>query len=163
MEKKSREHLDQAIKYWQRGQPLEAGRLIFENLPTEVRPQWASKILELVTKRTRVKSPAIEHILYIADHPSEWKNAHAASSSAGRSAAELKKLGIRSAEQTLLSLNLALAIIVARVIYNSTNPPDEFDEDTGWWIASTLKRILEFINDDEFSQRMWSALCLQER
>lgn len=163
MENKRQRHLSQAAEYWQHGQPLEAGRLIFDDLPAEVRPKWASRVLDLVVKRTGVESPAIKHILHIADHPSEWKNAHAASSWVGRSALELQKLKVRSAEQSLLCLNLALAVIVARVIYNSTNPPDAFDEDTGWWIASTLKRVLEFLNDDEFSQRMWPVLCFEEQ
>jgi phosphoketolase len=45
-------HLDQAAEYWRNGQFLEAGKIIFENLPVAARPGWASRILELAIERT---------------------------------------------------------------------------------------------------------------
>jgi len=47
---------------------------------------------------------------------------------------------------------------VAKVTYNATNPTDEFDEDSGWWIARCLKDVLELLGDDEFSRSMWTTL-----
>jgi hypothetical protein len=38
-------------------------------------------------------------------------------------------------QETLASL-LLLAEMVAKVTYNATDPPDEFDENSGWWIAA---------------------------
>jgi hypothetical protein len=35
----------------------------------------------------------------------------------------------------LLMEHLVLAELVAKVTYNETNPDDEFDEDSGWWVA----------------------------
>jgi hypothetical protein len=152
-------YLNQASEYWRIGQPLEAGRLIFENLPTEIRPRWAASILKSVVERTGVKSPPIEHILHLADRPSEWKDAHKAFSEARDLTLKLDKLTPRSAEQALLLQHMGLAELVAKVIYNATNPPDEFDEDSGWWVAVCLKSILDLLDDDDFSKLMWLALC----
>jgi hypothetical protein len=61
----------------------------------------------------------------------------------------------------LLSL-LALTELVAKVTYNATDPTDEFDEDSGSWIAVCLKELLDSLKDDALSKSMWSALCWEE-
>jgi hypothetical protein len=162
MEDKNKEYLGQASECWQSGKPLEAGRLIFENLSAEVRPKWASRILELVVKRTGIRHSAVEYVLRIAGHPSQWKDAHAAFSSVRTSVLELIRADVRSADQMLLLQLLGLAELVAKVVYNSTNPPDEFDVDAGWSIAVSLKDILDLLKDHDFSRMMWSALCFEE-
>jgi len=152
-----------ASDYWRANQPLEAGRLIFESLPKEARLGWAKFILESVIKRTGVSADAIDNILNIARCPSEWRKAHDAFSRARRHALELSDLKDRTPEQTLLLETLGLAELVAKVVYNVTNPVDEFDEDSGWWIAVCLKNILDLLQDEEFSTMMWRALCFQEQ
>ena len=62
-------------------------------------------------------------------------------------------------DQELLGWLLALAELVAKVTYSATDPPDEFDEDSGWWIAPCLKGFLDSLNDSEFSNAAWAALC----
>lgn len=52
---------------------------------------------------------------------------------------------------------LPLGELVAKVTYNATNPMDEFDEDSGWWIAPCLQDILSRLNDDAFSNEAWAA------
>lgn len=152
--------LDSASQYWCKGKPLEAGRLIFENLPKGVRPKWAASILESVVRRTGIRCAPIENILYVARHPSEWKKAHAAFSSARRLTLELNNLETRDPEQTLLLQHLGLAELVAKVIYNATNPADEFDADSGWWITVCLKNILDLLGDEEFSNSMWRVASM---
>jgi hypothetical protein len=66
-------------------------------------------------------------------------------------------------QQALLLRNLLLAELVAKVTYNSTNPPDEFDEDSGWWVAPCLKDILDFVDDEQFSTAAWAVLTLSEQ
>jgi hypothetical protein len=55
-----------------------------------------------------------------------------------------------------------LAENVAKVLYNATDPRDEFDEDSGWWIVSCLKDILDVLKDDEFSKVAWLAACSRD-
>ena len=57
---------------------------------------------------------------------------------------------------------LSLAELVAKVTYNAVDPPDEFDEDSGWWIAASLRGFVDLWMDDEFSKVAWSALCCEE-
>ena len=51
-----------------------------------------------------------------------------------------------------------VAELVAKVTYNETDPDDEFDEDSGWWIAPCVKTVLEEIGDAGFERSMWLML-----
>jgi hypothetical protein len=154
-------NLKQAAKYWQDGQPLEAGRIIFENLAPDARPKWAATILSLVVEKSGKRIEPIERLRRIAANPREWVQAHDAFSMLRESTLELERLSNRSDEQTLLLRQLYLAENVAKVVYNATNPTDEFDEDSGWWIAPCLKKCLDSLNDDEFSDSAWRTLITE--
>lgn len=64
----------------------------------------------------------------------------------------------RSPAEKLFLAQLCLAENVAKVVYNATNPPDPFDEDSGWWIAVCLKEILDLLSDGEYAETMWAIL-----
>jgi hypothetical protein len=66
--------------------------------------------------------------------------------------------GLAKEQESLYDL-LSLAELVAKVTYNAADPPDKFDEDSGWWIASCLRGFVDWWKDDEFSKAAWSALC----
>ena len=150
--------LTKARSLWTEGEALEAGKLIFDSLPRESRPEWAANILRLVLKRTGIKSPPIERVSSLARCSGDWNKAHEAFSMVRKAALKLEHLKPLTPPQTLLLRHLLLAELVAKVIYNATNPPDEFDEDSGWWIALCLKDILNSVSDEEFSAAMWLAL-----
>jgi hypothetical protein len=58
---------------------------------------------------------------------------------------------------------LSLAELVAKVTYNAAEPPDPFDEDSGWWIAASIRGFVDHRwKDQEFSEAAWSALCCRE-
>jgi len=65
-------------------------------------------------------------------------------------------------EQVMFPFLLSLAELVAKVTYNAVDPPDEFDEDSGWWIAASLRAFVERWNDTNFSEAAWSALCCED-
>jgi hypothetical protein len=159
---KKNNHVDQAFLYWRQSQPLEAGRLLFERVPPEDRARWAARILQLVVQRTGIKPPAIAKILLIAGNPNDWGRAHDAFSHAREFTLQLENAGDESAGQKLLLRLSLLAELVAKVIYNASHPVDEFDKDSGWWIAVLLKEILDSVNDEQFSQTMWSALSSEQ-
>jgi len=155
--------LSKARTLWEKGEALDAGKLIFESLPVETRPQWAGRGLRLALDRTGIKSEPIERALAIAMTRNYWGKAHDAFSSLRKATLELDKLKALSHQQELLLSLLVLAELVAKVTYNSTNPSDEFDADSGWWIAPCLRELLDFVNDEEFSMAAWSALSLDEQ
>ena len=151
-------YIERAAECWRRDQALEAGRLIFENLPTQSRPNWASRILRLVVVRSGLRFSPIENMLHIGDHVTEWRDAHRAFSAIRKSTLDLEKLHGRSHEHELLLRNLYLAENVAKVTYNATDPPDAFDGDSGWWVVSCLKSVLDLLNDDKFAGEAWLAV-----
>ena len=69
-------YLERAREYWKGGQPVEAGRLLHDNLPVEARYAWAVRILRLVRDRSGADRSHFERILYTADHPRQWANGH---------------------------------------------------------------------------------------
>ena len=157
------EILSERSRLWKKGRALEAGKLIFENLPIRKRPHWAARVLRLVVDRTGVHSQPVELAIRTANTPDDWVNAHDVFSVARSETLELDRLRELSPQQDLLLKHLVLAELVAKVTYNSTNPVDEFDEDSGWWVAPCLKRILDSLDDAEFSAVAWSTLVSDEK
>lgn len=153
--------LKSALLLWDNGSELEAGRLIYENLTQETRPKWASNILKLVVARSGVRHPSVERVLQISEHQTEWHYAHDAFSSIRDAILELDHVNELTSSQRLLVRVLELSEIVAKVIYNATDPPDEFDEDSGWWVAESLRGFVEMWEDAAFSKAAWVALAFQ--
>jgi hypothetical protein len=157
------EMISRARELWNNGQTLDAGKVIYECLPVEARPLWAARVLRLVVKRTGIISQPIEHAIGIANTPRDWGKANGAFLTLRVATLELENLQERSPKQELLLNNMLLAELVAKVTYNATSPSDEYDEDSGWWIAQCLKDILDLINDEKFSIVAWTTLCLDEK
>ena len=157
-------HPEIARQLWLEGQALEAGRLIFEALPPESRPKWAARILRLVIDKSGVEKGQFERTLYAADHPRQWSSGHRCFDSLRREVLkfdELQRSG-RHTQEELFHHVLLLAELVAKVTYNASDPPDPFDEDSGWWIAPGLKGFVDYWwpDDQGFSQAAWSALSM---
>src|ERR1700728_1903908 len=110
--------LIKARGHWVEGQPLEAGKLIFESLPSEIRPQWANDTLRSVAQRTGIKSDVIEHVSSVANRSDDWGKAHDAFSAVRDETLKLDRLTARTPQQTLLLRHLLLAELVAKVTYN---------------------------------------------
>ena len=141
---------EEADEHWQKGQSLAVGRLIFESVPAEVRPKWAAGILKASLARSGISShPIFDKVLDSADVEGDWGKAHDAFSKIRERTLQLESLSEQSEEGNLLLRNLYLAENVAKVIYNAANPPDAFDEDSGWWIAVCLKSILDSLNCEQ--------------
>jgi hypothetical protein len=158
-------HLERAREYWKGGKPLEAGRLLYDNLPVEARPAWAVRILRLVLDRSGLDRSHFGRILYTADHPRQWANGHRCFDLIRQETLkcdELRRMGRLTKEQELFASLLSLAELVAKVTYNAVDPPDEFDEDSGWWIAASLRGFVDRWKNEEFSKAAWSALCCEE-
>jgi hypothetical protein len=157
---------ERAKEYWQGSKPVEAGRLIHDNLPAETRPAWAARILRLVLEKSGADHSHFERILNTADHPRQWANGHRCFDLLRHETLrcdDLRRRGRLTKDQEMFASLLSLAELVAKVTYNAVDPPDEFDEDSGWWIAASLRGFVDLWKDDEFSDAAWSALCCAER
>ena len=162
MPQKDENHLKQAAQCWDKGESWEAGKLIYENLPNSVRPRWAGRILKLVLEESGVQSPLFSQVLAIAGNESMWKCIRPVFSSLRQMTLQLDEnrrgSGLTKDEELLASI-VFLAELVAKVTYNATNPADEFDEDSGWWIATSLRWFVDHAwTEKRFSEAAWSAL-----
>jgi hypothetical protein len=159
------DNIERAAEYWSVGKSLEAGQLIFEAMPAEARPKWAASLLRLVLDRSGVDPSHFERTLYTADNPRQWANGHRCFDILRRTVLEIdttaRKQGLTKDQEMFLSL-LSLAELVAKVTYNAVDPPDPFDEDSGWWISASVKGFVDMWNDKTFSEAAWSALCGRE-
>jgi hypothetical protein len=158
-------YLETARKYWEGGQPVEAGRLIHDNLPAEDRPAWAARILRLVLDRSGANRSAFTRILKTADNPRWWANGHRCFDLLRDETLRIEKVEKKrklTKDEEMFAYLLSLAELVAKVTYNAVDPPDAFDEDSGWWIAACLRPFVDMWKDEQFSNAAWSALCCEK-
>lgn len=155
-------HLKQAAEYWANGRPLEAGRIIYESLPLESRPIWASRILKLILGKSGIQSSQLEYLLKVADNRHRWNEGHTVFSDIRCSVLKLDELRRKrslSVDEALQCDVLSFAELVAKVVYNASNPRDEFDEDSGWYIAASLRGFIDLEWPDEaFGKDAWNVL-----
>jgi hypothetical protein len=140
------------------GDAIDAGKLICENLSPRELVAWAVATLKVVIDDPAVKCPEIINIASIADDPTRWTSAHDAFRVARRAGLELDKVREPSREQHLRLHALCLAELVAKVTYNATNPDDEFDEDSGWWIVPVIKDLIDVVENQAVRDRLLEAL-----
>jgi hypothetical protein len=163
MKRERESEIQQAAELWNGKQPFEAGRIIFEGLPKEVQPAWAARILRLVLARSGVKLKQIDRLLNIVDRREEWRKAHDAFDSIRDQTLKWDRRAIKglTEEQKILLEVLELAELVAKVTYNATDPDDEFNEDSGWVIAVSLRGFANIYKNEDFTQAAWLALSTE--
>lgn len=151
-------YIDEAEKYWQAGRGVDAGRLLFEQVPVATRPQWAVGILDFVVNLSGVHHLAISRVQQIGGDRAQWGAAHGAFSQLRKLLISSEGVSDLSNKQELLLSVTSLAENVAKVIYNATDPEDEFDEDSGWWIVECLLHCAVHIERADFKNLAWAFL-----
>jgi hypothetical protein len=147
----------QARAYWDDGDPVEAGVLIYEAIPLERRQEWATAILETAA-RFMPPMPQIDGVLDFGRHPEKWPlhRARAAHNVFGLP----RNLRIDNPKPApLLDMYLTLAENVVKVIYTTRQYPAPFDHSAGWKIASNLRTMADMLDNTTFTQAAWAALC----
>lgn len=150
-----------AASSWSEDNAADAGRLLFESLPTRMQPAWAREILAAVVRRTGLSSPAIDFVERVASDPAAWPKGHDAFDAARDetlSFQHLRETRTLSPREDLMERQLLLAELVAKVTYNATDTDAPFDRDSGWWVATCLRDVLDEIGDDAFARDMWVLL-----
>jgi hypothetical protein len=144
--------------FWNNNQPLDAGRLIFESMQGLDRSRWAKGILRFVVTRLKVEPYPVADVLDLAERSHGWTDAHHVFDVVRDQTLKLEAMVQRTTQQELQLAVLMLAELVAKVLYGATDPPDAFDEDSGWWIVVCLKDIVDQVNDDQLTNDVWREL-----
>ncbi len=153
--------LIRAAEYWRTNDALSAGRLIFESLSKADRPFWAANVLKFVGLRLKITSEPMTLILKLATRSQGWDRAHYVFDDVRDEILGLEELPNRTVEQELQLALLGLGEVVAKVLYNSTDPQDEFDDDSGWWVTVLAKNIAGQVGLADFSGDLWQELIRQ--
>ena len=149
--------IEEAKPFWDSGQPLKAGEIIYEHIRQIHRPVWAKEVLELCIPLTG-KIKEVEEVLRIAKEPERWKEAHDAFSA-------VRKLTLKSERKvgdSIYARILYLAENVAKVIYNASGEPAPFDHDSGYWIVSNLRHIVDQNKDETFEKQAWHIVSCEK-
>ncbi len=144
--------LDDARKQWQAGEPLVAGQLLFEAVPTSNIAEWSLRILDLAMKWIPAPSP-VRRLAKIKGRWSLFSPTPRQHFEAIRNLTmKLDALESRSQSEVCISNLCYLAENIAKVLANSRNRSDEpeFDEDSGWWIVSCLYACAKCVGSQQF-------------
>ncbi|MEQ8638686.1 hypothetical protein [Gimesia maris] len=151
-------YLKDAKLLWDKGRSLEAGQIIFNNIPTDLKPKWSLAILDLAVLKSGTHFGPINTLQQTGREPQKWNLVRDVFSSIRKKTLELEQSDCISHEQKELLYLLYLAENVAKVIYNATKPLDEFDLDSGAWIVSCLKDCIDISKNDQFAESAGSVL-----
>lgn len=156
--------IGEARTLWNSEQYMELGKRILDPMPLHQQPIWAARILKLVYEHSGLKHEAIETLLEISSNPDQWKMAKPHFSVIRRVLLEFDQKRTRkyvlSEEEKSLCGMLVLAEQTAKVTYNATDPFDEFDEDSGYWLVPLLHGFVKYPSwqSEVFSQKAWNTL-----
>lgn len=141
---------------WCDGKTLEAGKLLFEEIPEDQRGLWATSVLELALEFAPVSNLQVRRLARMASRRCLWFTAHSHFDSIREQTLKLEKkiqrLDQLSRDDTIRLSLCFLAEGVAKVIYNSTNPIGPFDDDSGWHVTPAFHTLLTDCADDRFSK-----------
>jgi len=134
-----------AKECWMRGEFLQAGKLIFEDLPKDVRPFWAATILDLCRKKfPHVRE--VDEVYWVANDQSYWERARSAFD-AVRALSLAKEKPFPGAD-----LLLKVAEDTAKVIYNCSGSSAPYDHNAGWKLVPALHAVSDFLKDNAFTE-----------
>ena len=151
-------YIDEAYQYWKNGQPLEAGRILYERINVRHRPAWAAEILELC-KNLIPSVSEIDAVHLIAQDQNRWQEAHEAFTTVRMLTLQAERSKDTNA---IYAGMLYLAENAAKVTYNASSGASPFDHDAGWWLVSNLRFIVDRIGNPEFEARAWDTVSCQK-
>jgi hypothetical protein len=146
-----------AREEWKAGRTLEAGRILHEHLQPQQRPGWAAAALELVRPHFPAV-PEIEAVLEIARCSSRWPEGHAAFDAVRGLTLQAERSAPHDLRHPLYYSFLMLAENTAKVTYNASGPNDPFDLDSGWWVASCLRGLVDLVGDPILLREAWEVM-----
>jgi hypothetical protein len=155
--KMKEKYIKKAKPYWEGGNPLKAGELLYERIRQNHRPLWALEVLELCMPLTK-GIIEIDELCNIIRNPNRWAEAHEAFSS-------IRELTLNtedSSSDRIYTGVLYLAENVAKVTYNASGEPAPFDYNSGCRIVSNLRYIVDQLGDRAFENKAWYVVSCEK-
>jgi hypothetical protein len=134
---------------------LKIGKQIFENIPNEIRPDWAGLVLSRFDHYIKDLPISVSTLYPIIDDKNRWKEAH-------EQFTKIRKFGLENKNYEPDNY-LRLAELVAKVTYNASGQPAPFDSDSGHYIASLALKATEHFDDNRLEEEVKSAILLFNR
>jgi hypothetical protein len=125
-------YLARVVTYWR--PDIAKGQRVFEAQPDPL--AWAVGVLEAVCQVTRVDLPQVQEAIAVARDPGRWHEGHDAFDRL-----RVDSVGMAGIESDVMGF----AELIAKLAYNATDPDDEFDDDTGWWVEPSALRIADIV------------------
>lgn len=149
-----RKFINESKVFWDSGEPIKAGEILYEHIHNEHRPVWAAAVLSYCQELFPL-FPEIQTVLEIANELKRWPEAHKAFQA-------VRKLSLSQSEQPLIQNFLRLAELVAKVTYNASGSPAPFDHNSGWKLVAALHKICSIQNNSKFSEGAWHIVSCEE-
>ncbi len=152
-----KKYIEEAKHFWDSSQSLKAGEILYEHIRPIHRPVWAKEVLELsIPLAVRIKE--VEEVLRITKDPERWKEAHDAFLTVRDLILKVEGTGVDSIYMGILFL----AENVAKVTYNASGEPAPFDHNSGYWIVSNLRYIVDQKQDETFENQAWHIVSCEK-
>ena len=158
---KKRRLIQEFQEYWDAGEFLEAGILLFERIPRNLRPVWSTNLLEIVYKYGS-PSEEVEAVIDLGRKPTEWINLNTDQYLETHNIVKAVNVLHSVAEEPLPKAIFTLARNVGKVIYNVYGYSAPFDHSAGWQIVENLKQVVDLVDNPDFTTKVWSFLCDEE-
>jgi hypothetical protein len=143
-----------AYHAWTNGDPLRAGKLLYEALPQTTRPRWAASALTYCLPLI-APHPELDHLLAMTRDPAQWPTAPDSFNRLRQTTLTLE--ANPSANPYELGI-LYLAETVAKVTYNATNGAAPYDHHAGWRLVKHLRHIADLVNNATFTAGTWAFI-----
>ncbi len=145
---------------WSVDDAADVGRVIYEAVPNNRRPDWAGAILLyaagedfLCDELARVADLSFSDAKWI------WTNAHDAFQAVRQLTLQNEKLNRQDSHQ---QLTLDIGETAAKVIYNASGGPAPFDYHAGWRMAPRVRRLVKFVGQQDFEDNCWHLLIRRQ-
>jgi hypothetical protein len=134
---------------------IKIGQQIFENLPNDIKPNWAGLILSRFDNYIKDIPTSILDLYPIIDNKDRWKEAH-------EQFTKIRVFGLENKNYKPENY-LRLAELVAKITYNASGQPAPFDSDSGHYIPSFALKATENFDDNRLEEEVKSAILLFSR
>lgn len=131
---------------------IKIGQQIFEKLPNDIIPGWASLILSRFDHHIKEMPASIRELYPIVEDKDRWKEAHAQFT-------KIRTFALENEDYQPYNY-LRLAELVAKVTYNASGQSAPFDSDSGHYIASLALKATEYFRDNKLEDEVTSAILL---